>query len=257
VSIEEGIINPKIFLALISSGVTVMVLILVPPIAQDPAFHNFSDQKKFLGIPHFWNVMTNIPFLALGIMGLVKIHKHKLQGMLPDLYKAYIAFFTGLILIGIGSGYYHLDPSNSTLVWDRMAITVSFMSFFVLVVGESISTKTAAKLLKPLLFLGLASVIYWHLSENLGVGDLRFYGLVQFLPMLLIPLMLFFYGSHLSGTSWIFAILVVYAGAKFAELYDNEIFEWIGFSGHSFKHLIAAFGAYLFSKGLEVRKPIN
>ena len=117
-----------------------MVLTLVPPIAQDPAFHNFSDQKKFLGIPHFWNVMTNIPFLALGIMGLVKIHKHKLQGMLPDLYKAYIAFFTGLILIALGSGYYHLDPSNSTLVWDRMAITVSFMSFFVLVVGESIST---------------------------------------------------------------------------------------------------------------------
>jgi len=60
--------------------------------------------------------------------------------MLPDLYKAYIAFFTGLILIGLGSGYYHLAPSNSTLVWDRMAITVSFMSFFVLVVGESIST---------------------------------------------------------------------------------------------------------------------
>ena len=138
-----------------------------------------------------------------------------------------------------------------------MSITVSFMSFFVLVVGESISTKTAAKLLNPLLFLGLASVIYWHLSENLGVGDLRFYGLVQFLPMLLIPLMLFFYGSLLSGTSWIFAILVVYAGAKLAELYDNEIFEWSGFSCHSFKHLIAAFGAYLFSKGLEVRKPIN
>ena len=52
-------------------------------------------------------------------------------------------------------------------------------------------------------------------------------------------------------------MLVVYAGAEFAELYDNEIFEWIGFSGHSFKHIIAAFGAYLFSKGLEVRKPKN
>ena len=57
-----------------------MVLILVPPIAQDPAFHNFSAQKKFLGIPHFWNVITNIPFLALGIMGLVKIYKHKTSG---------------------------------------------------------------------------------------------------------------------------------------------------------------------------------
>ena len=74
-SIKEGNINPKIFLALISSGVTVMVLILVPPIAQDPAFHNFSDQKKFLGIPHFWNVMTNIPFLALGIDELYSLPK--------------------------------------------------------------------------------------------------------------------------------------------------------------------------------------
>ena len=83
-----------------------------------------------------------------------------------------------------------------------MAITVTFMSFFVLIFGESISTRIASRLLVPLLFLGLASVVYWNITENLGTGDLRFYALVQFLPMLLIPLMLLFYGSCLSGRRW-------------------------------------------------------
>ena len=136
-----------------------------------------------------------------------------------------------------------------------MAITVTFMSFFVLIFGESISTRTASRLLVPLLFLGLASVFYWNITENLGTGDLRFYALVQFLPMLLIPLLLLFYGSCLSDRRWILTIILVYGVAKIAEMYDQQIYELIGFSGHSLKHLIAAFGAFLFLKGLEVRKP--
>jgi len=253
----EAIISPRILLLLLSSVITALVIMLVPPVSQDPAYHNFADQRYILGIPHFWNVVTNIPFLVLGITGFLKIHKQELTGILPDLFRAYLTFFLGLVLTGLGSGYYHLDPSNSTLVGDRMAITISFMSFFVLIFGESISTKTASRLLVPLLFLGLASVVYWNITEKLGTGDLRFYALVQFLPMLMIPLMLLFYGSCLSGRRWILAIILVYGAAKIAEIYDHQIYELIGFSGHSLKHLIAAFGAFLFLKGLEVRKPIN
>jgi len=253
----EAIISPRILLLLLSSVITALVIMLVPPVSQDPAYHNFADQRYILGIPHFWNVVTNIPFLVLGITGFLKIHKQELTGILPDLFRAYLTFFLGLVLTGLGSGYYHLDPSNSTLVGDRMAITISFMSFFVLIFGESISTKTASRLLVPLLFFGLASVVYWDITEKLGTGDLRFYALVQFLPMLLIPLMLLFYGSCLSGRRWILAIILVYGAAKIAEIYDHQIYELIGFSGHSLKHLIAAFGAFLFLKGLEVRKPIN
>ena len=252
---REGIINPNIFLLLISTGITVLVLVLMTPAAQNPVYHNFADQKMYFGVQHFWNVMTNIPFLVLGMAGLIKIHKRDLPGKLHGLHAAYITFYSGLILIAFGSGYYHLNPSSSTLVWDRMAITVSFMSFFVLVVGESISTKTSAKLLLPLLLLGSASVVYWHITEKLGAGDLRLYGLVQFLPMLLIPLMLIFYGSSLSGKRWIFAILLVYAAAKIMEIYDHQIYELIGFSGHSLKHLFAACGAFIFYKTLEMRQP--
>ena len=253
----EAIINPRILLLLLSSVIMALVIMLVPPVSQDPAYQNFADQRYISGIPHFWNVVTNIPFLVLGITGFFKIQKQELTGILPDLFRAYLTFFLGLVLTGLGSGYYHLDPSNSTLAGDRMAITISFMSFFVLIFGESISTKTASRLLLPLLFLGLSSVVYWNITEKLGTGDLRFYALVQFLPMLLIPLMLLFYGSCLSGRRWILAILLVYGAAKITEMYDHQIYELIGFSGHSLKHLIAAFGAFLFLKGLEVRKPIK
>ena len=188
-------INPRIFLLLLSLVLTTLVFILVPPVSQDLKYHNFIDQRSLTGVPHFWNVVTNIPFLVIGIIGFLKIQKQELTGILPVLLRAYLAFFVGLVLIGLGSGYYHLNPSNSTLVGDRMAITITFMSFLVLIIGESISTKTASRLLFPLIFLGLASVIYWNITENLGIGDLRFYALVQFLPMLLIPLMLLFYGS--------------------------------------------------------------
>jgi len=250
-------INPIIFLLLLSLVLTTLVFILIPPVPQDLKYHNFADQRSFAGIPHFWNVVTNIPFIVIGIIGFFKIQKQELTGILPELLRAYLAFFVGLVLIGLGSGYYHLNPSNSTLVGDRMAITITFMSFLVLIIGESISTKTASRLLFPLIFLGLASVIYWNITENLGIEDLRFYALVQFLPMLLIPLMLLFYGSCLSVRRWIFAIIVVYGIAKIAEFYDQQIYDLIGFSGHGLKHIIAAFGAFLFLKGLEVRKLIK
>ena len=250
-------INPRIFLLLLSLVLTTLVFILVPPVSQDLKYHNFVDQIRFVGIPHFWNVVTNIPFLVIGIIGFFKIQKQELTGILPELFKAYLAFFMGLVLIGLGSGYYHLNPSNSTLVGDRMAITITFMSFLVLIIGESISTKTDSRLLFSLIVLGLASVIYWNITENLGIEDLRFYALVQFLPMLLIPLMLLFYGSCLSGRRWIFAIIMVYGIAKIAVFYDQQIYDLIGFSGHSLKHIIAAFGAFLFLKWLEVRKIIK
>ena len=253
----ETIINPRILLLLLSSVIMALVIMFVPPVSQDPGYHHFADQRNISGIPHFWNVVTNIPFLVLGITGFFKMQNQELTGILPDFFRAYSTFFMGLVLTALGSGYYHLDPSNSTLVGDRMAITVTFMSFFVLIFGESISTRTASRLLVPLLFLGLASVVYWNITENLGTGDLRFYALVQFLPMLLIPLMLLFFGSCLSGRRWILTIILVYGAAKIAEMYDQQIYELVGFSGHSLKHLIAAFGAFLFLKGFEVRKPIK
>ena len=98
-------INTKILFLLLSIVLTILVVILVPPLSQDLKYHNFIDQRSIAGSPHFWNVVTNIPFLLIGIIGFFKIQKQELTGILPELFWAYLAFFMGLVLIGLGSGY--------------------------------------------------------------------------------------------------------------------------------------------------------
>ena len=40
-------------------------------------------------------------------------------------------------------------------------------------------------------------------------------------------------------------------------MYDHQIYELLGFSGHSLKHLLAALGAYLFLLSLGYRKKMD
>ena len=250
-------IKPSFFVLTISTVIILIVMVFVPPIPQNLEFHDFADKRKLINTPNFWDVITNIPFLFIGILGLLKLSKKRFKGVLYDLINAYRMFFFGLILIGFGSGYYHLDPNNDSLVWDRLPITLSFMAFFTISLGESISTHTASKLFYPLLLIGILSVVYWNFTESIGEGDLRIYALVQFLPILIIPLLLLFYKSLLTGKGWIFTIIACYGFAKVAEFLDHQIYQWIGFSGHSLKHLIAAFGAYLFLVSFQYRKSLS
>jgi hypothetical protein len=45
-------------------------LLLLPSIPQDQHYHQFADQRALLGIPNFWNVTSNNPFIAIGAAGL-------------------------------------------------------------------------------------------------------------------------------------------------------------------------------------------
>ena len=132
-STHKGIRDPKLFIAALSVAIGLSVFLFVPRIAQNPEYHQFADQRKFLRIPNFWDVMTNLPFIVIGIIGLRRLTKNDLPGFLKGLKMAYFTFFSGLFLIGLGSVYYHLHPLNETLVWDRLSITVSSTSIGALV----------------------------------------------------------------------------------------------------------------------------
>ncbi len=43
---------------------------LADPIPQNPAYHDYGDQRVILGIPYFWNVVSNLPMLFIGSYGL-------------------------------------------------------------------------------------------------------------------------------------------------------------------------------------------
>lgn len=208
-----------------------------PPIPQDPAYHGFADDRMLFGIPHFWNVASNAAFLVVGVFGWLKADRGAIAG--DGL--AYRVFCLGIIFVSIGSAYYHLDPSPQSLVWDRLPMTLAFMALFSMVVGDRVSEQLGARLLWPSVLLGVASVTYWYWSEVQGRGDLRPYVIVQFLPMLIIPLLLLLYSGKRMGTVFLWATLCTYALAKVAEYFDPAIFSWLGFwSGHTLKHLLSA-----------------
>jgi hypothetical protein len=213
-----------------------------PPFAQDPTYHLFADDRAFAGVPNFWNVVTNLPFLLVGAFGLARLGRLRR----PELRTGILVFSFGVALVAFGSALYHLAPSNATLVWDRLPMTVGFMALFSLIVRDRLSEGLGRRALGPLLVLGASSVAYWYATELQGAGDLRFYYVIQFLPMLLIPLMLLT-GPGAGGlrASWIWATLAIYLLAKQAESHDRALFEATALlSGHSLKHLIAA-GAVL------------
>ena len=243
------------------AGITLLAMaavFFVPPIPQDPNYHHFADQRQILGIPNFWNVVSNLPFVIVGLIGLQLVLRGPIAGGLPGLRPAYLVFFLGVALVAIGSGYYHLSPSNPTLLWDRLPITVSLMAFFSIIVGENIAGHLGRRMLWPLVFIGIVSVGYWNATEVRGNGDLRPYALVQFLPMVLIPVILVLFRSSLSKNGYIWAVLGAYAASKVVELQDEAVFRFLGVvSGHTLKHLFAAIGTYMFFLALKRRRVIE
>jgi len=109
-------------------------------------------------------------------------------------------------------------------------------------VGERVGTI----LLWPLLAIGIASVLFWDYSEGLGRGDLRFYAVVQFLPVILIPLILLMFPNPAYKQSYIWLVIAVYIAAKLTEQFDHQIYDLCGIGGHTFKHIIAALAGIAF-----------
>ncbi len=219
----------------------------LPPIPQDLAYHDLADQRRLLGIPHFWNVITNLPFLAIGLAGLARTRL--LDPRVPRPH--YRAACLGVALVGLGSAWYHLAPGNESLGWDRLPISITFMAMSALLLHDRVSERLGRLMLWPLVALGILSVGWWLWTESQGAGDLRLYALVQFLPLLALPLLLLLWQARYTDNRLIWLALGAYALAKVAEALDAQIFAALGFfSGHSIKHLLAALAIWLILRSI-------
>ena len=222
--------------------VSIVGTLLIPRIPQDESYHLFADTRTIAGIPNFWNVISNAPFALVGIYGLTRTPRLVSRSLWPG----YIVFCVAVIGVSFGSAYYHYAPSTPALVWDRLPMSLAFMAVFTLVLGDRVNPALGRTLLGPLLIVGAASVFYWAWTERHGVGDLRPYALVQFLPFLLIALMLWLYPGSRESTAWLWWSFLMYFLAKVAERFDAPVYRAVGFSGHSMKHLLSA-AAVLFA----------
>ena len=92
-------------------------IVLTQPIPQDPAYHNFADQRHVLGIPHMWNAVSNLPFAVIGAWfcwWLFGARGRSKAFAEPWERAACFVFFFGEFLTCFGSAYYHADPNNHT-----------------------------------------------------------------------------------------------------------------------------------------------
>lgn len=246
----EGRWRYWLLLAIVATSV--VAIALYEPIPQDASYHAFADRRTMLRVPNFWNVISNLPFLMVGIAGLRALRKGGLSGPRQLLYPAYAVLFLGVILVAFGSGYYHLAPDNGSLTWDRLPMTVAFMAFLAVVIGEWIDPQLGRRCLPILVLIGVLSVSYWHVSEMRGSGDLRPYLLVQFLPLALAPLITVIFPSAFPRVYYIWGMLGAYAAAKVLEVFDERVFLALGvLSGHTLKHLTAAAAVYLLVLAVE------
>lgn len=218
-----------------------------PPFAQDQTYHQFADTRMIVSINNFLNVTSNIPFFLVGLLGIIKLVTRPGKDLPGGSSVVYWQFFIALILVGFGSGYYHLNPDNPSLVWDRLPMTIAFMAFFCAIVGEYFSYEIGKRLLVPFTVLGMSSVLYWAYTENNGAGDLRFYVIIQFLPILLVPFIMIVYRGKSPYSRYILLVLGGYILSKLFELWDKPIYELTGIvSGHTLKHLSVAAGTVFF-----------
>jgi hypothetical protein len=232
--------------------IAAVVLFTLPPIAQDVAYHQFADQRTLLAVPHFANVVSNVPFLLVGVPGCWLLFRGRLV-VQPSERPAYFCFFLGVGLTAFGSAYYHLDPNNARLFWDRLPMTLAFMGLFGGVLSERAGPRVGAWALPALVGAGIGSSLYWHWTD-----DLRPYLLLQFYPLATIPLLVLLFPSRYSGSGYLFLALGCYVAAKICELHwwDATLFELTGVSGHTFKHLLAALASYCILLMLQTRHPL-
>lgn len=219
------------------------ILSMLKPIPQPQSYHHFADQRSWLGIPNAWNVLSNIPFALAGIWGLFLLLFTEKVNFIDDRERWFWSGVSiGLILTALGSGYYHLVPNDSRLLWDRLAMTTIFMSISAALIGERINVNLGFSLWPVLLVVGLYSVFFWHHND-----DLRFYLAVQVFTGLVILLMLFS-PSNYDRSKDLAVVFLFYVLAFLFEQLDHEVYRFSKgtISGHTLKHLAGALaGAWL------------
>lgn len=232
------------------------------PIPQDENYHNFADNRTFFNIPNFFNVLSNIPFLLSGFYGIYTLLYGNSNAFFHVSEKiTYWILFVSVCFVSIGSGYYHLWPDTYTLFWDRLPMTVGFMAVMSILFSEKVDKRFGQRALIPCLLIGVGSVLWWFFTEAhpTRIGDLRPYIIVQFTPILVTPFIIMIYPNSYTHTTYMYISVALYVIAKILEVLDKQIylFLWKTVSGHSLKHVVAAYGIFLLAIMLQKRKPVK
>lgn len=235
-------------IVLLVLGLGLVVWALLPVIEQSQAYHQFADRRWWLAVPNAADVLSNLAFVLVGLLGLWRLGGAG-RSLDPVVRASLLAFFLGLLLTGFGSGYYHWAPSDWTLVLDRLPMTIAFAGVFGALLAERVSPRSGALVLGLMLLLGPFSVLHW-----LWTGDLALYVVIQFGGIAALIALLLATPKGQDSLPW-WPLLLWYGVAKVAEAADQLVWAASGelLAGHALKHIAAAVGGLIIALALGAR----
>ncbi len=213
----------------------VAVMLALRPIPQDQRYHDFAG-------PRLPVVASNAAFLVAAMAGFFSLARVKAARS-----QAVVTFFLGTLATCFGSTYYHLWPNDARLVYDRLGMIICFAAIVAMLFEERLDLH----ILPLLLTLGVASIVWWRVAN-----DLRPYGFVQFFPMLVIGMLLVMTKPRFTHSYALILVGVLYALAKAFELLDRPIYDAAGVSGHTLKHVTAGAATAVVAWWVYVRRPL-
>ncbi|WP_131861885.1 hypothetical protein [Crenobacter luteus] len=218
------------------------------PLALPPGYHDFADRRSWLGVPNAADVLSNLGFALVGLLGLAELRRGRLA-VAPAARGAYALFFSALLPTALGSAWYHLAPDDGRLLLDRAPIVLCSAALMAAALAEARRPPPGCARAWPcaaLAALGLATLAYAHHS-----GDLAPYLVFQLAPLALLPLVQTLYPTPARQRASIAVAIVCYLLARGGELADRALFDALGVvSGHTLKHLFVTLAVVAVWRGL-------
>ncbi|MEW6038905.1 MAG: alkaline phytoceramidase [Pseudomonadota bacterium] len=235
------------------------VVAFLPPLAQPQTYHRFADGRALFGLPNFLNVVSNLPFLLVAMLGLAALHRPRPGAFVEGRERLpWAVFFLGLTATGFGSAWYHLGPDNASLFWDRLPLSVCFGALLAAMIAERVCVRVALALLAPLVGTAIGTVLYWRFSQTGGAENVLPYFAFQAGAILFGVFLVRFFPPAYTHESDLVRAAAFYAAAVAAEYFDPAIFAIGGVvSGHTLKHLLAALAVYQLVRMLRERSLIS
>jgi len=228
------------------TALCVAAAFLLPAVPQPTAYHHFADQRADFGVERFLDVASNAGFLIAGLLGLGLIIGRRVRFQFEIERWPYLVFFVGILVTAFGSAYYHLAPDNDRLFWDRLPMTIAFMALVSSQIVDRISVRAGLALLVPMLLVGLASVVYWRVTEQRGAGNVLPYAILQAYAVVVLLLLAMLQPSRYTRGSDLFWIFGWYVASKLLEHFDAQVLALAQVvSGHTLKHLAASVAGFV------------
>lgn len=218
-----------------------------------PHLHAFADTRSLAGVPNAANVLSSLAFVIVGLSGVRRCW----SGIAVDLpgfvvraeALVWLLFFGAVTVTGAGSAFYHADPSDDSIFWDRLPLSLALAAFIAAALTERVGVREGLLTLPVLLVFALLSVLFWSRTD-----DLRYYVALQAVAIVIVPLLCaLLVGPYTRARDW-YAAVGLYVLAKIAEWGDHTLYS-AGqvISGHTLKHLLAGAAVFVLVRMLRLR----